>query len=100
MIYKLSMILGPACWFADLLVSYALQPYACARAPWLLPPLSGLFMLPLLLCWVAGLRALPAVRRAHGGTPFIATVGVLLPLVFLAALIWSALAASLFHACQ
>ena len=96
----IGIALGPGCWFGDLLCSYALQPIACVYAPWLLPALAVLFLLPLTLSIIAAARVLGTPPAMAGPQRFIAVLGVIMPLMFLVALLWSALAALAFSPCE
>jgi hypothetical protein len=96
----IAIALGPACWFGDLLCSYALQPIACVYAPWLLPTLAVIFLIPLILSIIGAARELAMLRATTGRQRFIAVLGVITPLMFLVVLLWSALAALAFSPCE
>jgi FtsH-binding integral membrane protein len=93
------MGLGPMCWFGALLTGYTLQPVACVYAPWLLPVVAACFIVPLVLSLLAATRALFRMRNPTDRDRFIGLLGVMTPLIFLIALLWSEFAAIVFSAC-
>jgi hypothetical protein len=96
----MAMALGPVCWFGALLTSYALQPIACAYVPWLLPGVTACFLIPLALSLFVAARKLFIRHDATERDHFIALLGVITPLMFLIALLWSVFAAIMFPPCQ
>jgi len=96
---------GPICWFAQLLISYALIARACVNFPSLLAILGCVFTIPVLIAALAAWRvyqAGPAAAEstATGRARFVELLGLVTPLVFLVAMLWQDLAVVFFPPCD
>jgi hypothetical protein len=98
--FWIGMALGPACWFGNLVSSYALQPLACVHAPWLLPGVAVCFTVPLILSTIVAGRGLRGLSAKPARQCFMALFGALMPAIFLITLLWSALASLVFSPCE
>jgi hypothetical protein len=98
---------GPVCWFAQQELALLLVPASCGGRPWITPLLGALFGVVLavaaFLSWRCA-RALPAAGDRAGfserRTRFIAVLGSVSPLFFLAAIAWQGIAGFVYSGCE
>ncbi|WP_448190845.1 hypothetical protein [Azospirillum sp. sgz301742] len=89
---------GPAAWFLDQQVTYALAPWACAGYRWAIPVVGA-------VCALIALAGAGVSWRAHGSAAsndrrFVGGMGMWIAVLFLVAIAGQTLAAFVFTGCE
>jgi hypothetical protein len=97
---------GPVCWFAQLLTSFAFIARACVNFPSLLAILAWAFTIPVFIAALAAWKIYqlgPGTTEsttATGRARFVELLGLIMPLIFLVAMLWQDLAVVFFPPCD
>ena len=100
-------VAGPVCWFAQQQLALWLLPASCGGQWWITPSLGAPFGIVLaaaaLLSWHCARRIAASGDPAgitERRTRFIALLGSVSPLFFLAAIAWQGIAGLVYSACE
>ena len=98
---------GPVCWFAQQELALWLLPADCGKRWWISPSISALFAIIVAIAALLASRSarrLPAPAEGAGfaarRTRFIALLGTISPLFFLAAIAWQGIAGLVYSGCE